>query len=206
MSAFGDPRHRVPATLLLVFALVWAGLAWRPSYRSDWLLENMLVFVGVPLLVHGYSRLRLSDASYVLLFVFLCLHEVGAHYTYAEVPIGYGWFGSTRNHFDRLVHFSFGLLLLPSVVEILHARAQLRGLWRYLVPVTFIMACSELFEMIEWQAAEIFGGPLGQAYLGAQGDIWDAQKDSGLAMLGALLSMLLLHALAARRPWGLPAP
>jgi putative membrane protein len=199
-------RVSLPPLLLGLFGLVWLGLAIQPRYRNDWLLENMLVFVGVPLLVHGYRRLRLSDASYLLLFVFLCLHEVGAHYTYAEVPIGYGWFGATRNHFDRLVHFSFGLLLLPAVVEILQARGPLRGLWRYLVPVTFIMACSELFEMIEWQAAEIFGGPLGQAYLGTQGDVWDAQKDSGMAMLGAMLSMAALRVFAARRPWGLPSP
>ncbi len=206
MPSVKNQRPTIPLLLLAVFTVVWILLALQPSYRADWLLENMLVFVGVPLLVWGHRRLPLSNASYLGLFVFLCLHEVGSHYTYAEVPIGYGWFGASRNHFDRLVHFSFGLLLLPTVVEILQARGPLRGLWRYLVPVTFIMACSELFEMIEWQAAEIFGGPLGQAYLGTQGDIWDAQKDSCMAMLGALLSMALLRALAARRPWGLPAP
>lgn len=206
MSILRDPRHRLPAILLLLFSLVFLGLAWRPSYREDWLLENVLVFVGVPLLVWSYPRLRLSDASYVLLFVFLCLHEVGAHYTYAEVPFGESWFGAGRNHYDRLVHFSFGLLLLPAIVDIFHARAHLQGLWRYLLPVCFVMACSESFELIEWQAAEIFGGDLGQAYLGTQGDIWDAQKDSAMALLGAVLSMTGLRAFAARRPWGLPAP
>ena len=206
MPAAPAPRHRLPALLLALFAVVWVLLAWRPSYRQDWLLENVLVFVGVPMLVAGYRRLPFSNATYLLLFVFLCLHEVGAHYTYAEVPIGYGWFGATRNHFDRLVHFSFGLLLLPMVVEIFKARAQLQGLWRFLVPVTFVMACSESFELIEWQAAEIFGGPLGQAYLGTQGDVWDAQKDSAMAMLGALLSLTMLQLLRHRRPGGLPAP
>jgi putative membrane protein len=72
-------RPALPPLLLVLFGLAWLVLAIRPRYRNDWLLENMLVFVGVPLLVHGYRRLRLSDASYMLLFVFLCLHEVGAH-------------------------------------------------------------------------------------------------------------------------------
>jgi putative membrane protein len=191
---------RLPRLLLIAFALIWVALALAPRYRSDWLLENLLVFVGVPLLVRGHRTLPLSDANYLAIFVFLTLHEIGAHYTYAEVPFGYGWLGATRNHYDRLVHFSFGLLLLPSVVQILDVRASLQGVWRFLLPVSFMMSCSELFEMIEWQAAEIFGGPLGQAYLGTQGDVWDAQKDSGLAMCGAIVSMVLLQLSTSLRP------
>jgi putative membrane protein len=184
----------LPQLLLIAFVLIFAALGLAPRYRPDWLLENLLVFVGIPVLVHGHRTLPLSNANYVAIFVFLVLHEIGAHYTYAEVPFGYGWLGATRNHYDRLVHFSFGFLLLPSVVQILGVRASLQGVWRFLLPVSFMMSCSELFEMIEWQAAEIFGGPLGQAYLGTQGDVWDAQKDSGLAMCGAIASMLLLQA------------
>lgn len=84
--------------------------------------------------------------------------------------------------------------MLPAMVELFEARARLIGLWRYLVPVAFLMSHSEIFEIIEWQAAEIFGGPLGQAYLGTQGDVWDAQKDSALAALGAILSMTAYQA------------
>lgn len=199
-------QRRLPLLLLLAFLALWLGLAIQPRYREDWLLENLLVFVGVPMLVHGYRRLPLSNACYFLLFAFLSLHEVGAHYTYAEVPIGYGWFGSERNHYDRLVHFSFGLLLLPVIVEVLNVRAALQGVWRHIVPVAVIMSCSELFELIEWQAAEIFGGDLGQAYLGTQGDIWDAQKDSLMAMSGAVISIVTLRLLARRGLLGLPAP
>lgn len=193
---------RYPATLLAAFVLWWCLLAYAPAYRQDWLLENLLVLIVVPLLVWSYPRLRLSDFSYTLLFVFFCVHEVGAHYTYAEVPYA-AWyarltgsalpaiFAGGRNHFDRLVHFLYGLLVLPAVIELLQARATPRGLWRNLLPVVFIMSNSELFELIEWQAAEIFGGPLGQAYLGTQGDIWDAQKDSAMAALGAVLGLVL---------------
>jgi len=180
----------------------WCLLAIAPSYRQDWLLENVLVFIVVPLLIWGYRHLRLSNASYSLIFVFLCLHELGAHYTYSEVPIA-AWIkqivgidlaavtGIERNHYDRFIHFSYGFLMLLPCVEIFQARARLVGFWQALVPVTFLMSHSELYEIIEWQAAEIFGGPLGQAYLGTQGDIWDAQKDSSAAAIGAVSAMLI---------------
>ena len=196
---------RYPLALLALFVLVWSALAIAPWYRQDWLLENILVFIIVPWLVWSYRKLRFSNFSYTLIFIFSCLHELGAHYTYAEVPL-YSWaekyagldlsglLGSERNHYDRLVHFLYGFLLLPAIVEIFEARANLQKVWRFIVPVTFMMAFSEMFEIIEWQAAEIFGGDLGQAYLGTQGDIWDAQKDSLAAAVGAVGSTVLLHA------------
>ena len=184
-----------------MFALCWGALAITPSYRQDWLLENLLVLIAVPLLAWAYTRLRLSNTAYTLLFVFLLLHAVGAHYTYAEVPYD-RWakalmdhsisemFGLERNHFDRLVHFAYGLLVTPAAIELLDARAPQRGLWRWLVPLLFMVAQSTVYEMIEWVAAITFGGDLGQAYLGTQGDTWDAQKDSAMAGLGAIISVL----------------
>lgn len=183
-----------------VFALVWLALAIDPRYRQDWLLENVLVLIAVPLLVLFGPGLRLSDASWACLFVFFTLHVVGAHYTYSEVPYA-SWyealsgrsfgadFGVGRNHYDRLVHFLYGLLMALPVMELLDARARPSGLWRWLLPVLFLLSHGALYEMIEWGAAEIFGGDLGAAYLGTQGDIWDAQKDTALAALGAVLGV-----------------
>ena len=185
-----------PRVLLAVYLLWWAALAIAPRYREDWLLENVLVFLAVPLLVVGYRRLRLSDTACTLLFVFFALHAVGAHYTYAEVPYD-RWaraltghtvsdaLGLERNHYDRLVHFLYGLLVTPAAIELLDARAPQQGPWRWLLPVLFMASHSTLYEVVEWGAAEVFGGDLGQAYLGTQGDEWDAQKDSALALLGA---------------------
>lgn len=186
--------------LLAAFAAIWTALALAPWYRQDWLLENMLVFAALPLLAWGYRTLPFTRGTYACLFVFLVLHAIGAHYTYSEVPWNAwlraltGWdamqsLGLQRNHFDRVVHFSYGLLIVPAVAELLDARGPLRGLWRQVVPIMFIMSNSELYEIIEWQAAEVFGGDLGQAYLGTQGDIWDAQKDSLMAMVGAALGL-----------------
>jgi putative membrane protein len=191
------PSDRYPAALLAAFVAIFVALAITPWYRQDWLLENLLVFVAVPLLVANYRRLRFSNFAYTCLFVFFVLHEIGAHYTYSEVP-WHEWLAALtggdrvlagRNHYDRFVHFCYGLLLMPAAWELIEARASPRGLWRWLIPLLFVMSHSVIYEMIEWLAALRFGGDLGVAYLGTQGDEWDAQKDMALASLGAMLGL-----------------
>jgi putative membrane protein len=197
---FFQHPYAFPLTLLGVYAVWWTWMAIAPSYRDDWLLENVLVFLAIPALIIMWRWLRLSNFAYGALFIFFSLHTIGSHYTYAEVPYDQWWtsltghsldaaLGFERNHFDRLVHFCYGLLLMPAIDELFaqQARPRLR-IWRLILPVFFIMGHAVLYEAIEWFAAEVFGGELGQAYLGTQGDVWDAQKDSMLAALGALIS------------------
>src|SRR5262245_12628742 len=195
-------HRRYVLTILGLFILFWLALAIDPVDRPDWALENVLVLLAVPLLVVTHRYFRFSRISYTLIFVFLCLHTVGAHYTYAKVPYD-AWFqaitghglgvqvGATRNHFDRLVHFSFGLLLSYPMREIFVRVADARGFWSYYLPLDMTMAFSMIFELLEWAAAEVFGGDLGVAYLGTQGDPWDAQKDMLLASIGGLAAMLV---------------
>jgi putative membrane protein len=188
---------RYPFALLVAFVAIFLVLAVAPWYRQDWLLENLLVLVAVPVLVFTYRRLRFSNFAYTCLFVFFVLHEIGAHYTYSEVPwrewlaaLGFGAGDPAgRNHYDRFVHFAYGLLLMPAAVELIQSRMSPRGLWRWLIPVLFIMSHSVIYELIEWLAALQFGGDLGVAYLGTQGDAWDAQKDMALATLGAVIGL-----------------
>jgi putative membrane protein len=192
----------------VLFLMVWAALAVAPLDRKDWALENALVILIVPMLILTRKQFPLSRISYTAIFLFLCLHEVGAHYTYAKVPYD-EWFhyltGSTlngligleRNHFDRLAHFSFGLFLAYPIREVFLRVAEVRGVWGYYLPLDVTMAMSMLYELIEWGAAELFGGDLGVAYLGTQGDVWDAHKDMALAMLGAIMAMLLTAAINA---------
>ena len=205
------PAERYPAILLLIFGAIWIALAIAPSYRQDWLLENVLVFVAIPLLVATSRSLRFSNRAYTCMFVFFVLHAIGAHYTYSEVPwrewlplqdAGTEPGPASRNHYDRFVHFSYGLLMFPAAWELFTVRANPQRLWRYVMPVTFLMAHSVIYEMIEWGAAEIFGGDLGVAYLGTQGDVWDAQKDMALATAGILVGLLLT--LAFRSSSGSP--
>lgn len=188
-----------PALLLAGFAVIWILLAISPRYREDWLLENVCVVLALAVFVGTVRRLRFSNLAYTLLFAFLALHEIGAHYTYAEVPYNEAFRGLTgyslnelmgfrRNHYDRLIHFLFGLLLLPLAVELFRARAPARGVWAFLLPILFVESLSAIFELIEWFAAVVFGGELGQAYLGTQGDVWDAQWDMLLALAGATIA------------------
>jgi len=195
-----DRRYRL--VLVLLFAALWIGLAIAPRDRWDWALENALVAVLAVPIALSFSVLPLSRVSYTLIFVFLCLHEVGAHYTYSEVPYD-AWIrsltgkslnaalGWERNDYDRIVHFCYGLLLAYPIRELFLRVADVRGFWGYFFPLDVTMSTSMLFELFEWLAAEAFGGDLGVAYLGTQGDVWDAQKDMALASAGALLAMIV---------------
>jgi putative membrane protein len=174
----------------LCLLVIWIALSINTLNRADWLLENVLVFIAVPLLVWYGPGLRFTNSTYTCLFIFFALHLVGAHYTYSEVPYD-RWFGIQidRNHFDRLVHFLYGLLMAKPTIDLFAARAVPLGMWRWLMPIVFLCAHGALYEIVEWQAAEIFGGELGEAYLGLQGDSWDSQKDMALALLGAVIGV-----------------
>ena len=185
-----------------LFAAVWIALAINPQYRADWALENVAVIIFVVALAASHRRFLLSRLSYTLIFVFLFVHEVGAHYTYAEVPYdtwakavtgrslneAMGW---QRNHFDRFAHFLYGLMMAYPLREFFLRVAAARGFWGYFLPLDVTISTSAIFELFEWGAAEIFGGELGAAYLGTQGDVWDAHRDMALASAGALISMLV---------------
>jgi putative membrane protein len=186
----------------VLFGIFWVALAIAPVSRSDWALENMMTLVGVGLLVALARNRTLSDASIVLGLAFLSLHVIGAHYTYSLVPYD-DWskqfFGTTvselthatRNEYDRLVHFSFGVLLAMPCHDWLvrSGRATSRNAWW--ITLLIAMSASHLYELIEWGAAETFGGELGAAYVGTQGDEWDAQKDMALATVGTFVGVAI---------------
>ena len=174
-----------------VYTAWWIVLAIKPLDRSDWLMENLLVFIGVGLLVWTWKPFPLSRVSYTCIFIFMVLHALGAHYTYAKVPYQ-EWFpvlAGGRNQFDRLVHFCYGLLLAYPIREMFLRIGNVRGFWGYFLPLDLTMSTSMLYELIEWGTAVTVGKDLGAAYLGTQGDIWDAHKDMAMASLGALISM-----------------
>ena len=200
-------RYFYVLVLLFIPIAMWAAI--NPIDRSDWALENVLVVVFILTLIITIGKFPLSRVSYTLIFIFLFLHEIGSHYTYALVPYD-EWFkrltdstlnsifGFERNHFDRLVHFCYGLLLAYPIREIFIRIANVKGFWSYFLPLDLTMSSSMIYELVEWGAAEAFGGELGVAYLGTQGDIWDAHKDMGLASIGALITMIIVAAINIR--------
>jgi len=187
-------QPRVVVSLLFMYGLLWIWLAIEPVNRQDWFLENLLAVGLVAVLVLTYRRFSFSVTSYYLIAAFMVLHAIGAHYTYSEVPFGFwlkdAW-GLSRNPFDRIVHFAYGLLLVYPLREVLVRRAGLQGAWTYVMPASGILAQSGFFEIVEAIVAMIVSPELGSMYLGTQGDEWDAQKDMAAAFGGAVLTMAL---------------
>ena len=184
-----------------MYAAVWVWAAIKPVDRSDWMLENILVVAGLGTAAWLYHHRPQSAVSSILLTVFMILHTVGSHYTYSLVPFG-DWmksaFGFERNHYDRIIHFSFGFLLVYPVREMLLRKDPALKKWAGFLAFTIIGTCSGIYEQMEWLAAATVDPDSGQAFLGTQGDTFDSQKDECLAMVGAL-GALLITRLAERR-------
>ena len=181
--------------LLVWYVIWWSVLAIAPFDRKDWALENGLALALVGTLIATHRRFRFSFLSYLLITLFMTLHAVGAHYTYAEVPFGF-WIKDilslSRNPFDRIVHFAFGFLLVYPLKELLIRTGHVRGFWSVYLPISGILAQSGLFELVEALVAQIVNPDLGAAYLGTQGDEWDAQKDMAAALAGAAAMAILM--------------
>ena len=189
-----------PVWLLGAFSLFWLALAIRPHDRVVWMTENTLTIATVIALVATYPSWPASDLSYSLIAAFLVMHTVGGHYTYVRVPydaishalFGFelgGRLGWRRNHYDRLVHLCYGLLIAYPAYEMLERYAQPAGAWSYVLAPALIMATSMAFEVIEWWAAQLLGDGASADYIGTQGDEWDTQKDMALATGGAIVTM-----------------
>lgn len=189
------PR-REPLTLLILVAAVFVALGIAPKAdRMTWLLENIPVIIGVPVLVVTYRTFLFTTLTYRLIAVHAIILMVGGHYTYAEVPIG-NWvsdaFDLGRNHYDRLGHLAQGFIPAMIAREFLLRKSPLRpgGMLSFLV-VCFCLAFSAFFELFEWWTAVAFGAA-SDAYLGSQGDIWDAQWDMFMCLIGAFAALWLL--------------
>ena len=193
--------NRALQVIAAIYGCVWLIAAISPMDRFDWFLENLLVLAFVGVLAGTYRRFVFSDLSYLLIAVFMGLHALGAHYTYSETPVGF-WIQSLfefeRNHYDRVIHFGFGLLFSYPFFELAMRGAGLSGFWRYLAGIVLVLACSNIYEIIEWLAAEIIDPEAAMAFLGTQGDVFDAQKDAALALVGGVLGLAITAAFGMR--------
>ncbi len=172
---------------------LWSAIA--PHDWPTWFLEAAPVLIAVPLLAATYRRFPLSRLAYGMIGLHALILLIGAHYTYAEVPL-FNWlrdsFDLGRNHYDRLGHLAQGFF--PAIVarEILLRRSPLKtGKWLFFLVTCFCLAFSAVYEMIEWWVA-LVAGDGAVAFLGTQGDPWDTQWDMFLALLGAIASQALL--------------
>jgi putative membrane protein len=182
-------------SFLAVFMLVWLDSIIGTTDMANWLLENTLVILFVLFLLMTYRKYQFSDLSFLLITVYLCLHIYGSKHSYAENPFGY-WlqnvFNTERNHYDRLVHFSFGFLLAYPMREFFLKWLQFPRWVAWVLPIEITLSIGSFYELIEWAVADIFFPEQGLSYLGTQGDVWDAQKDIFLAVLGAVMATTIV--------------
>ena len=180
---------------LTSFLTLWISTLLGTNDLNNWLLENTLTALFFLFLIVSYKKYQFSDLSYLLITLYLCLHVYGAKYTYAENPFGYwlkDYMGWERNHYDRIVHFSFGFLLAYPMRELFLKWVKYPNLVAWVLPIEITLSVSGFYELIEWAVADIFFPSQGDSYLGTQGDIWDAQKDIFLAFIGAILATTIV--------------
>lgn len=188
-------EKQILAGLGTVCVLAWIVAAIRPLDRQAWILENILLILFVGIIVLTHRHLQFSTASYICIAVFVLLHIVGTHYTYARMPIGL-WaktlLGLHRNFYDRFAHGAFGFLIVFPLRELLLRFSGIRRGWSFWTAIVTILAVSGLFEILEAIVAEQVAPEKGIDWLGAQGDQWDAQNDMLSATIGAALMMLFV--------------
>jgi len=188
--------------LILVGILCILALITHINAYDEQVWWTEMASVAFLLLILGltYKKFRFSNTAYFILFLWAVLQTIGAHYTFERVPFDFisNLFGFERNHFDRLAHFTIGCSSFL-ISELVYRKHLVPGKsMAIFFGIIFIMALANAWELIEWTYAEIDGGSAGQAFLGSQGDIWDAQKDMLMDTLGALLGSVLFYFLAPK--------
>jgi putative membrane protein len=172
--------------------VLFIALGIHPHDRAVWWAENIpIVLLALTLAIMYLRGIRLSNLGYLFASVLLFMHTVGGYYTFERVP--FGWvthtFGFERNHYDRVAHFSVGFYAF-GIAELLIGRKLVTKPWvAYLFAIFCIGTVAALYEIIEWIYAALEGGSAGAAFLGSQGDIWDAQKDMTADISGAIFAI-----------------
>ena len=176
--------------------LIWSGI--NPKDYFTWLLEVFPALIGLIILAATYNKFRLTPLAYILILVHCIILMVGGHYTYAEVPffnLIRDTFGMARNNYDKVGHLAQGFI--PAIIAreiLLRKKVVTQQGWMNFLVICICLAISAFYELIEWWAA-LLSGEAAEDFLGTQGYIWDTQSDMGLALLGAIISLILLSRL-----------
>lgn len=199
-SSFRVPyrNNRFLQAFSLVFLGAWAFSIIGTTDLYNWFIENAMTVASLTFILVSYRYYKFSDLTYLFITVYISLHVYGSKYTYAENPFGYwmkDFFGFERNHYDRLVHFCQGFLLAYPMREMfIHWLKWPRGAG-WVIPLMISLTTSACYELLEWGVADVMFPEQGPAYLGTQGDVWDAQKDTFLAFAGAVIASSAVSAL-----------
>jgi putative membrane protein len=191
---------RLPLVLLSVIAVMCiATVVGPPAGRVNWLLEVGPGLAGIIVLIVLYRRFPMSHMVYFFVFLHMFILIYGGYYTYAETPLG-NWakeaFSLSRNHYDRVGHIALGVFPAFIIREVLLRKTPLqRGGWLYFIVISIVLAVAAFWELLEWWVTLFVASDIGTAFLGSQGDIWDAQWDMFLALVGAMVALPILFRL-----------
>lgn len=195
------PRDSFQRGLFSLYLIFFAVSCINPPYLQFLLMQHVPTVFVLAVLVFFSNRFAISRTSFASIILFLALHALGARYLYSYVPYD-SWtetlfgvslsdaFSFERNHYDRLVHFSYGLLLTIPIHEFQRRYLGLSSVLSSLLAIECILATSAVYEIFEWWVAIIFAPDWAESFLGQQGDPFDAQKDMALATLGSILAAL----------------
>lgn len=189
-------QNRLLQVYLFIFGAFWFYTFAFTTDLNNWFIENTMTTFALSMLALTYRRFNFSDTSYTLILIFTLLHVYGSQYTYSENPLGDAFkdlLNLERNHYDRFVHFSFGLLAWYPLFDFFRNHFKWPGWICKMLPVSILLSFSALYEIVEWAVAEYFFPEQGMAYLGTQGDAWDGVKDMALAFSGTILAWLWLR-------------
>lgn len=192
--------------LLAIYAVLFTALAIHPIDRATWFAENLTVWIILAIIVSLYAfGIRFSRTAYLMMFVLIYLHTIGGHYTFALVPFGWvtNLFGFHRNHFDRIAHFSVGFYAFAIAEWLAKRRLVANRFLLFTYPVFVIATIAMTYELVEWAYAAKAPPAEALAYLGSQGDVWDAQKDMLSDTLGALAATAFFFVLRKPAPHAL---
>lgn len=181
-----------PYLLASLFSIFFLALCIHPIDIGNQIAEDLPVVLIFILLIVTFKKFRFSNTAYSLMSIWMFLHTIGGHYTFALVPFDFitNLFDFQRNNFDRLAHFSIGLYAYAA------AELLMRKKWASVVLSTmfglfFVLSVAALYEILEWLYAINMNAQAGSEFLGSQGDIWDAQKDMFSDTLGAVVALTL---------------
>lgn len=192
--------NKTKLSFLLILIVITIITCINPIYPSQQYLQHAGTMLLMILLVHDLIRNRMPDSTFICVILFSILHVIGARYIYSYVPykewcvsigvVGMDFFQDERNHYDRLVHFAFGLLMFPYFMYLCKERMKQNTVFPILVSWLAIQTGSMIYELFEWLLTVVMSPEEADNYNGQQGDMWDAQKDMVLAMIGSTIAAL----------------
>jgi putative membrane protein len=195
-------KTKIIILFLVVLALIISCI--HPIYPHEMYLQHSATVLMIGFLTYVYLKNSLSNLSFFLVALLAILHIIGARWIYSYTPyeqwiqsiLGFSlnkFFHLKRNGYDRFVHFMYGFLLVIPLCEIYKNWFKVPVKLTRHVAWLFVLATSMLYEVFEWLLSVILSPDQADAYNGQQGDMWDAQKDMALAMLGAIVMILIIR-------------